>query len=103
MSRSQAPCTAPAIASGLVSSTKNSAGPPMPKDVRDANASSSLIPGRDRSQSTLDFVRQLIAQLLDVARAHQEQQVVRPDDLVQRLFRALERSDVRRVTHLVSQ
>src|SRR5579864_9765113 len=91
------------IASGRASSRKKSAGPPMPNDVRDASGSSTLIPGRPRSQATLDFVRQVIAQLLDVAGAHQQHEVVRSDDLLERLLRALEAADVQGLRNLVRE
>src|SRR2546423_9092200 len=86
------------IASPRPDSTKNSAGPPMPNDVRVASASSSLTPGSARSQSRLDFLRQLIAQLLaNVARPHQQEQVVRSDQILERLARIVEAADVRAV------
>src|SRR5207247_6731768 len=103
MRRSRAPSMALAIASGRPSSRKKSAGPPMPKDVREASGSSAWTPGSSRSHARLDFVRQLIAQLLDVARAHQEHQVVRSHDLVQRLLCLDEVADVSRLPDLVGQ
>src|SRR5690348_15263899 len=103
MSRSRAPSIALPIASGRASSRKNSAGPPMPNDVREARGSSSLTPGSCRSQAVLDLVRQLIAQLLDIARAHEEHEVIRSDDLVQRLLGTLERADVGRVADLMRE
>src|SRR2546422_11313408 len=60
MSRDAQPSIAFSIASARASSTRKSAGPPMPKEVRDASASSSLTPGCSRSQARLDFVLQLI-------------------------------------------
>src|SRR6266516_4881501 len=60
MARFLQPSIALAIASGRASSRKNSAGPPMPNEVRDASASSSLTPARPRSQARLDLVRQVI-------------------------------------------
>src|SRR5438552_4456143 len=103
MSRSRQPSIACSIISGRASSTKKSAGPPMPNDVREASGSSSLTPGSARSQATLDFVRQLIAQLLDVAGAHQKEQVIRPHDLLQRLFCPLERTDIDGTWDLVGE
>src|SRR6266705_2804493 len=83
----RAPLIALAIASARASSRKKSAGPPMPNDVREASGSSASTAGSSRSHARLDLVRQLIAQLLDVAGAHQEHQIVRSHDLVQRLLR----------------
>ncbi len=98
MSRSTQPAMMRSIASARPDSTKNSAGPPMPKDVREASGSSGLTPGSARSQSRLDFLRQLIAQLLaNVARSHQQEQVVRSDQVLERLARILEAPDVRAV------
>src|SRR6266702_2926287 len=59
MARFLQPSIALAIASGRASSRKNSAGPPMPNEVRDASASSSLTPARPRSQARRDLVRQV--------------------------------------------
>src|SRR3989442_6686728 len=103
MSRSRQPSIAFSIASGRASSTKNSAGPPMPNEVREASASFSLTPGSPRSQASLDFVRQLIAQLLDVARAHQKDQVVRADDLLESFLRSCEVADVNPLGDLVRE
>src|SRR6266700_2600058 len=103
MARFLQPSIALAIASGRASSRKNSAGPPMPNEVRDASASSSLTPARPRSQARLDLVRQVIAQLLDVTRAHEEHQVIRPDDLFQRLPCPGEIADVDATRNLVRQ
>src|SRR5207247_6722955 len=103
MSRSRQPSIAFSMASGRASSTKNSAGPPMPNEVREASASFSLTPGSSRSQASLDFVRQLIAQLFDVARAHQQHQVVRADDLLQSFLRPCEVADVNRLWDLVRE
>src|SRR5579864_4663970 len=91
------------MASGRASSRKKSAGPPMPNDVRDASGSSALIPGRPRSHARLDFVRQVIAQLLDVTCAHQQHEVVRSDDLLERLLRALEAADIESLRDLVRE
>src|ERR1051325_7180471 len=101
MARSRAPSIAPSMASGFASSRKKSAGPPMPNEVREASGSSGLTPGSSRSQARLDFVRQLIAQLLDVSGAHEEHQVVRPHDLLQRLLGLHEVADIRRVPDLM--
>src|SRR5690242_5399149 len=103
MARSWQPSSAFSIASGRASSTKNSAGPPMPNEVRDASGSSSFIPDSPRSQVRLDFVRQVIAQLLDIAGAHEQQQVVGSDDLVQSLLRLDEVADVGRLADLMRQ
>ena len=48
-------------------------------------------------------MRQLIAQLLDVARAHEQDEVVRTDDLGQRFLRLLEAADVDALGDLVGQ
>src|SRR5882762_5373660 len=101
MSRSAQPSIAFSTASGRPSSRKNSAGPPMPNDVRDASGSSARTPGSSRSHARLDLVRQLIAQLLDVAGAHQQDQVVRSDDLLQRFLGLDEIADVEPVRNLV--
>src|SRR3981189_1888821 len=85
MPRSTAPLIVSSIAAGLLISTKKSAGPPMPKDVREASGASSLAAGRARSQLSLDAVRQLIAQLVDVPRAHQEHEVVRSNQSFEHL------------------
>src|SRR5213082_2215144 len=103
MSRSRQPSIACSIISGRAISTKKSAGPPMPNDVREASGSSSLTPGSWRSQASLDRVRQLIAQLLDIACAHEQDQVIRPDDLVQGFLRLREIADVDRLGDLVRQ
>jgi hypothetical protein len=42
----------------------------MPNDVREARGSFSFTPGRARSHARLDALRQLIAQLADIARSH---------------------------------
>src|SRR5438105_2427878 len=81
MSRDAQPSIAFSIASARASSTRKSAGPPMPKEVREASGSSSLTPGCSRSHARLVLVRQVIAQLLDIARAHEQNEVVRADDL----------------------
>src|SRR5205814_9422395 len=103
MPRSRLPSSAFSIASGRPSSRKKSAGPPMPKDVREASGSSSAIPGSARSQARLDLVRQLIAQLLDVARAHQQHEVVGPDDVLERFLRGLEVTHVKAIGDLVRE
>src|SRR5260370_32428642 len=46
-----------------------------PNDVRVASGSPMRTPGSSRSQARLDPLRQLIAQLSDVTRAHQEENV----------------------------
>src|ERR1700704_401527 len=103
MPRSTAPLIVSSIAAGLLISTKKSAGPPMPKDVREASGSSSLTAGRARSQLSLDAVRQLIAQLVDVPRAHQEHEVVRSNQSFEHLARRLEIADVRGAGNLVRE
>src|ERR1700682_2954684 len=90
MPRSAQPPITSSIALGRPSSTKKSAGPPMPNDVREASGSSSLTPGSEASHLALDAVRQLIAQLVDVARAHQEQEVARAHEALEHLSRRLE-------------
>src|SRR6266851_3254132 len=103
MPRSAAPSSTSSIACGLPISTKNSAGPPMPKELLVASGSSSLTPVSARSHLTLDAVRQLIAQLVDVARAHEEKEIAWSDQALEHLARGLEVSGIRRVRHLVSQ
>src|SRR5256884_297535 len=103
MSRDAQPSIAFSIASARASSTRKSAGPPMPKEVRDASGSSSLTPGCSRSQARLVFVRQVIAQLLDIARAHEQNEVVRADDLLESFFGFDEVADVDAVRDLVCQ
>src|SRR6266702_2585953 len=103
MSRWQQPSIAFSIASGRPSSRKNSAGPPMPNEVRDARVSSAFTPASARSQVRLDLVRQLIAQLLDVTRAHEQDQVVRADDLRECFLRLCEISDKDAVRDLVGE
>src|SRR6202171_4844909 len=103
MPRSAAPSITSSIAWGLPISTKNSAGPPMPKELLEARGSASLTPGSARSHLTLDAVRQLIAQLVDVAGAHQEQEVARSHQALQHLARGLEIAGIRRVRQLVGQ
>src|ERR1700692_4720462 len=103
MPRSAQPPITSSIALGRPSSTKKSAGPPMPNDVRAASGSSSLTPGSEASHLTLDAVRQLIAQLVDVARAHQEQEIARADQALEHLARRLEVARVGGVWHLVRE
>src|SRR5258705_5242297 len=103
MPRSTAPSIVSSIAPGLLISTKKSAGPPMPNDVREASGSSSLTAGSERSQVSLDAVRQLIAQLVDVSGAHQEYEVVRSNQTLEHLARRLEIADVRGARDLVRQ
>src|ERR1700694_2394847 len=101
MPRSAQPPITSSIALGRPSSTKKSAGPPMPNDVREASGSSSLTPGSEASHLALDAVRQLIAQLVDVARAHQEQEVARAHEALEHLSRRLEVAGIGCVWHLV--
>src|ERR1700674_64079 len=103
MPRSAQPWISSSIACGRPSSTKKSAGPPMPNDVREASGSSSLTPGSEASHLALDAVRQLIAQLVDVARAHQEQEIARADEALEHLARRFEVAGVSCVRHLVRQ
>src|SRR3982074_1652267 len=103
MSRSAAPVITSSIAAGRPISTKKSAGPPIPNDVRGASASSSRTEGSERSQLSLDAVRQLIAQPVDVPCAHQKQQVARPDKAFEHLPRRLEVADVSGARDLVRQ
>src|SRR4029077_15154365 len=92
------------IASTRPDSTKNSAGPPMPNDVREASGSSSVTPGSARSQSRLDLLGQLIAQpLANVACSHQQEQVVRSNQVLERLARILEAPNVRAVRQAVGE
>src|SRR2546430_8484294 len=91
------------MASARPNSKKNSAGPPMPNEVRDARASPSFTPGSSRSQATLDFVRQVIAQLFDIAGAHEEDQVIGADDLFQRFLRLGEIADVDATRNLMRE
>src|SRR5467141_1351122 len=103
MPRSTAPSIVSSIAPGLLISTKKSAGPPMPNDVREASGSSSLTAGSERSQLSLDAVRQLIAQLVYVSGAHQEHEVVRSNQTFEHLARRLEIADVRGAGNLVRE
>src|SRR3954467_7753059 len=103
MSRSRQPSIAFAIASGRASWMKKAAGPPMPNEVREASGSSAVTPGSSRSQASLGFVRQLIAPLLDVARAHQQQGISRSDYLLQRFLCLGEGADVDRLRDLVRE
>src|SRR5260370_33783694 len=79
IARSRHPSSATSIVWGFASSAKNSAGPPMPNDVRAASGSAWRTPGKPRSQGGVDPLRQLIAQLSDVAGAHQDKDVVAAD------------------------
>src|ERR1700682_4996394 len=103
MPRSAQPWISSSIAFGRPSSTKKSAGPPMPKDVREASGSSSLTPGSEDSHLALDAVRQLIAQLVDVTRAHKQQEIARPHEALEHLARRFEIAGVGCVRHLVRQ
>src|ERR1700681_4552175 len=103
MPRSAQPWISSSIAFGRPSSTKKSAGPPMPKDVREASGSSSLTPGSERSHLTLDAVRQLIAQLVDVARAHQEEEIAGPYQALEHLARGLEIAHVGPIRKLMGE
>src|SRR5207245_5168956 len=103
ISRSRLPSITLLIASGRASSRKKSAGPPIPNDVREASGSSNLTPGSARSQARLDLVRQFIAQLLDVAGAHQQDKVIGSDDFLERFLGPGEIADVDAVWNLVRE
>src|SRR5579859_6103002 len=103
MSRSRHPSIAFSMASTRLSSTKNSAGPPIPNEVRVASGSSSEMPFSSRSHATLVFVRQLIAQLLDVSGSHQQDHVVPAGQALELLFSPGEIADVGRVGDLVGK
>src|SRR5712692_11676834 len=75
MPRRRQPSSAASIESAFAASVKNSAGPPMPNDVREASGSPWRTPGSSRSHLRLDPLRQLIAQLSDIACAHQKKDV----------------------------
>src|SRR5713226_4320497 len=79
---------------GLDISAKYSAGPPMPNEVRVARGSPWRTPASPRSQVRLDPLRQLIAQLPDIARAHQQKNVVRAHQADEGLARAFKRANV---------
>src|SRR5229473_5251155 len=79
MPRRRHPSRATSTDWGLANSAKYSAGPPMPNEVREASGSPRRTPGSSRSHARLDSLRQLIAQLSDVTRAHQEENVVGAD------------------------
>src|SRR5215472_2042324 len=101
--RSAQPAITFSITSGRASSIKNSAGPPIPNEVRDASGSPSWIPASPRSHARLVLVRQVIAQPVDVACAHEQDKVVRSDGLFQCLPRALERPRIKRLRDLVRE
>src|SRR6202162_2657808 len=103
MPRSAQPVISSSIACGRPISTKKSAGPPIPHDMLEASAWPPLPPGCRASHLALDAVRQLIAQLVDVARAHEEQEIARPDQTFEHLARRLEVAGVGCVWHLVRQ
>src|ERR1700694_5899816 len=103
MPRSAAPSSTSWIAADLPISTKNSAGPPMPNEVREASGSSSLTPGSERSHFTLDAVRQLLAHIVDVARAHQEEEIAGPYQALEHLARGLEIAHVGPIRKLMGE
>src|SRR5450759_2323388 len=101
--RSRLPSITFSMPSARPGSIKKSAGPPMPNEVREASGSFSFTPWRPRSQARLDALRQLIAQLADIARTHQKQNVVGSHQAFQHLARSLEIADVRAVRQQVGQ
>src|SRR5450759_1073743 len=101
--RSRAPSSTFSMPSAFAGSMKKSAGPPMPKEVCEASGSFSLTAGSPRNHATLDALRQLIAQLTDIARTHQKEDVVTSDHAFQHLARALEITNVRTVGQEVGQ
>src|SRR6266702_3667865 len=103
MSRSRQPSSVFSIVSGRAISTKKSAGPPIPNEVRVASGSCSLTPLIACSQARLDALRQLITQLADVARTHQQQDVVGADQSLERLAGVLEGANVGAVREQVGQ
>src|SRR5713226_2758657 len=103
MPRRRQPSSASSIAGAFAVSVKNSAGPPMPNDVREASGSPWRTPGRSRSHVRLDPLRQLIAQLSDVARAHQEKNVSGAHQAFEGFARPLERAHVHPVGHEVGE
>src|SRR6202158_1363970 len=103
MPRRRQPSRATSMDWVLAISAKNSAGPPMPNDVRVASGSPLRTPGSPRSQARLDSLRQLIAQLSDVTRAHQEENVVWAYKPFQRFAGALKRTHVHSVGNHVRQ
>src|ERR1700694_5805861 len=103
MPRRRQPSRATSMDWVLAISAKNSAGPPMPNDVRVASGSPLRTPGSSRSQARLDSLRQLIAQLSDVTRAHQEENVVWAYKPFQRFAGALKRTHVHSVGNHVRQ
>src|SRR5258708_7251662 len=75
----------------------------MPKDVREASGSPMRTPGSSRSQARLDSLRQLIAQLSNVTRAHQEENVVWTHKPFDGFAGALKRTHVDRIGNQVRQ
>src|ERR1700736_4307226 len=75
-------------------SAKYSAGPPMPNEVRVARGSPWRTPASPRSQVRLEPLRQLIAQLPDIACAHQKKNVVRAHQALEGLAGAFKRAHV---------
>src|ERR1700704_455172 len=94
MPRSRQPSRTTWMDCGFDISAKYSAGPPMPNDVRVARGSPWRTPASPRSQVRLDPLRQLIAQLSDIACAHQQKNVVRAHQALERLARALKRAHI---------
>src|SRR5713226_6553447 len=103
MPRRRQPSRANSMDCGLAISAKYSAAPPMPNDVRVASGSLLRTPGSSRSQARLDSLRQLIAQLSDVTRAHQEENVVWAHKPFERFASALKRTHVDGIRNHVGQ
>src|SRR5713226_10139718 len=103
MPRRRQPSRANSMDCGLAISAKYSAAPPMPNDVRVASGSLLRTPGSSRSQARLDSLRQLIAQLSDVTRAHQEENVVWAHKPFERFASALKRTHVDGIWNHVGQ
>src|SRR2546428_8271254 len=62
---------------GFADSMKNSAGPPMPNEVREASGSPPPAPGTSLSQGRLNFLRHHNAPLFYVPRPHQHKHAAR--------------------------
>src|SRR5438128_5537543 len=101
--RKRQPSSASSIDCGLAASMKNSAGPPIPNDVRVPSGSPSRTPGRSRSHARLEILRQLIAQLSDIARTHQEENVARTHQTFEVFAGILKRADIRAVGDQVGE
>src|SRR5712691_3844839 len=75
----------------------------MPNEVREASGSPRRTPGSSRSHARLDSSRQPIAQLSDVTRAHQEENVVRADQTFEGFASPLKRTHVHGIGNQVRQ